>query len=499
MRHEQDRPKIVIATSVTGNTLPVPSRTAAVLAGCAQREEFSAEVIDAGRVNLVEAVRKSQPLFTGLSVMLPGELLELDKITRQIRQAAPNTIIGVGGSPVTLQTAETFRSAPEIDLIFRGISDRSWRDFLALLKSGIRRENIFQISDDYPGICRPSGDLTISPYLPLRMVNPPDYSRLSPGLSSYFHSGGTETSWFEMYKHKQMLDVLTHIGCYYGCVFCFNTQLQQLEEGTGRPKVEFRPPAQVADEIEEVVERLRFETIPVYLAGVNCFADPDNLEETVRILLERGLDRRVRMNCDSIVKHLLHADKKKPQLLELCCHAGLRYIKLGVEHLHHDMQKYIRKIVSPDEISQAVTRIWQAGIVPELEFVLGLPPETSETLQFFYETILRLKKELPPFIIQVHRAVPFAGTDLHDEVIESRLLGRDNHIPSKWFGGACMPTRSLTAEEVSRGIWRIMSAFYSDGYLSSLEGIPGEQGELVRFEASKKISRARELLSIMEE
>ena len=119
---------------------------------------------------------------------------------------------------------------------------------------------------------------------------------------------------------------------------------------------------------------------------------------------------------------------------------GLRLLLVGYESGNQQILINIKKGVRVDRARQFTKDCRDLGITIHGTFIVGLPGETTETIQ---ETI-RFAKEINPHSLQVSIAAPYPGTALYQQARENGWLPDDDDGP-RWStsaassGGALLP------------------------------------------------------------
>jgi histone acetyltransferase (RNA polymerase elongator complex component) len=133
---------------------------------------------------------------------------------------------------------------------------------------------------------------------------------------------------------------------------------------------------------------------------------------------------------------------------------------LGLESGSEAVLKAIKKSQTPQQIVDAVRMVKEAGITPGGTFILGLPPETKETMRETAEVY----KKINPYRTHVNKfffATPYPGTELYDQMLAAGKIGDEikyfEHISE--YGDAvdfvinC--TTSMSDEELIRLKWEL--------------------------------------------
>lgn len=105
-----------------------------------------------------------------------------------------------------------------------------------------------------------------------------------------------------------------------------------------------------------------------------------------------------------------------PEFVKLMKAAGCDFMGLGIESGSDRVLKAIKKSQTSRQIVEAVKMVAKAGIVPGGTFIIGLPPETKESIR---ETVA-VYKEINGYRTHVNKfffATPYPGTPLYDEMV----------------------------------------------------------------------------------
>ena len=433
---------VLVGSAASGFSVTnAPPRTAALLAGYANKY-LPSQGVDGGQVDFVGLVEKEKPLVAAISVMAWEEMIRLPRLVGAIKTASPNTLVVVGGRYPTLFTSEVFRDAPGTDFVIRSYAEDSWPKLIEALSQSPGMDPNRQIvhlreyADAQPGVYHPKKNdslLTPSPYVPLLQVEQPDYSLLTPGVNTYLDPHRGE-NWNQLHQSKITLDVITHIGCYWDCAFCVNAAMRNVD-GPNKPTVELRPPKQVIQELKTLIDIAGFPVLPMFLTGPNSFVDPAHLSEILKQIIASGLNERARFSMDTTAKHYLRAARMGHGLFDDLQKAGVWRIKIGLEHLDEGVQNYIQKKTSLEDIEELIHHMAEKGTTPEIEVVIGLPPESEETISTLQSGLLQLRDSCPPFSVNFHTATPYPGTQLHEDVIREGLMMPGEQIKASMKGG----------------------------------------------------------------
>ncbi len=219
-------------------------------------------------------------------------------------------------------------------------------------------------------------------------------------------------------------------GCPYQCTFCF----------WGRSKWRANSVKQTLDEIELLVKRYGAKNIG--FSEQHFTFDRQRVLDFCREVEKRKL--RFRFFCDSRVNQV---DR---QLLHLMRKAGLSRIFYGVEHVSDNILRNVKKNQSVEQIINAISITKQAKVPFALPFIIGLPGETSETIQELKRFILEVK----PWNYHVLFPVPYPGTELFEQAKKNNWLLVEEKPENFWvspdFYKPLMAVPPMTTEKLIR-------------------------------------------------
>jgi radical SAM superfamily enzyme YgiQ (UPF0313 family) len=135
------------------------------------------------------------------------------------------------------------------------------------------------------------------------------------------------------------------------------------------PKVRFRSPGLVVDEIEKLQRDFG-------LAKINIVDDTFTLNHNhTRAVCEEMLRRNLKLKWSVFAR----VDRISEDLARLMNRAGCEWVLFGVESADEGILKTIRKGFTSDEVRRGVKIAAEAGINVFNSFIFGLPGESRET------------------------------------------------------------------------------------------------------------------------
>lgn len=195
-------------------------------------------------------------------------------------------------------------------------------------------------------------------------------------------------------KAKKVASISTTRGCPFMCTFCYTEKT-----------VRQRSIENVIAELKELKERY----------GVGHI----NIHDDLFVVRKK----RTIEFCEAMIKHKMNltwsaagrCNIVEPEFLRIMKAAGCEYLGLGIESGSEMVLKAIKKSQTPEQIIAAVRMEQEAGITPGGTFILGLPPETKETIR---ETV-EVYKQINTYRTHVNKffyATPYPGTELYDQM-----------------------------------------------------------------------------------
>jgi anaerobic magnesium-protoporphyrin IX monomethyl ester cyclase len=248
---------------------------------------------------------------------------------------------------------------------------------------------------------------------------------------------------WDLFRPVDTLPLITHRGCPFQCVFC--------SHNSGF-KPRYRTPANVLDEVEQILERYRPSRIRIEDETFGL-----HMGRTKAILsgiIERGYHHRVRFSAQTRV------DRVDDDFIRLLKTANFETLELGVETGNPEMLRKIKKGITLDQVEHAVALAKANGLRVWCKFILGHPDETPATIRDTIDFIARIN----PHQLSVSIMTPFPGTPIHEMAVRGeggyRLLSGGWEDFDKYSSGV------LELESVSLGqLKRYQLACYLNLYL----------------------------------
>jgi hopanoid biosynthesis associated radical SAM protein HpnJ len=312
------------------------------------------------------------------------------KVARALKDANPSLKIGFVGAKVAVQPGESLAQGEPIDFVARNEFDftikeiAEGRDLSAI--DGISWRN-------NAGAIVHNKDRAILE----------DMDQL-PFVTEVYKRDLRIEDYFIGYLMHPYVSLYTGRGCKSRCTFCLWPQT------VGGHNYRVRSPGHVAEEIR--LAKSYWPQVKEFFFDDDTFTD--NLPRAEAIARELG-KMGVTWSCN--------AKANVPrETLKVLRDNGLRLLLVGYESGNQQILHNIKKGMRIEVAKKFTQDCHDLGIKIHGTFILGLPGETTETIQ---ETI-KFATEINPHTIQVSLAAPYPGTFLHKQAVENGWLDAEH-------------------------------------------------------------------------
>jgi anaerobic magnesium-protoporphyrin IX monomethyl ester cyclase len=384
---------------------------------------------DIDDVTLAAQIQSYQPdvvLATAITPMIYKSQATL-KLAKTV---CPNIKAIMGGVHPTYMYREVLHEAPWVDYIIRGEGEEITVNLLRSIANGTDQHDRREIL----GIAfLEEGKVVATPaHPPIKDLNTltPDWTLLD--WSKYIYTPLNTRVAVPNYSR----------GCPFRCRFCSQWKFWR--------KYRSRSPKHFVDEIERLVKE--------HQIGFFILADEEptiNKSRFVALcheLIDRNLG--VHWGINTRVTDILRDEKELP----LYRQAGLVHVSLGTEAAAQLNLNLFRKETTIADNKRAVQLLRQNGILAEVQFIMGLPSETPETIEETYQMARDWKADMTNW--NMYTPWPFAELfqDLADKV-EIRDYSHYNFVTP------IIKPDHMTREEVLKGVLHNYARFYSWKFL----------------------------------
>jgi len=309
-----------------------------------------------------------------------------------IRARNPKALIGLIGAKVAVETQKSLEASTAVDFVCRNEFDFTIKD----VADGIPLADIAGIS-----FRNAAGEIVHNADRPVI-----ENMDTLPFVTPIYKRDLDYTKYFGGYLLHPYISFYTGRGCKSRCTFCLWPQT------VGGHNYRTRSIAHVIEEVKYVQT--------TWPDVKEIFFDDDTLTDNaprVEALAVELAKLGVTWSCN--------AKANVPRkTLEIMKKGGLRLLLVGYESGNQQILINIKKGLRTEVARQFTKDCHELGIVIHGTFILGLPGETTATIE---ETI-NYAKEIDPHTIQVSLAAPYPGTFLYKQATENGWFDNANAL-----------------------------------------------------------------------
>ena len=347
--------------------------------------------------------------LVGISA-LNHEARNSHRLARAIRQAAPDTLLVIGG-PYARSAPERIRKSGDFDWIFTGESDRTFPEAVDRWFSGDR-------------------DLAGIPGISWREAPGAPYAE-QPGDDSIPDLDALPMpAWdlvpFEVYARRYNMNgrlraeryapLFTSRGCPYKCNYCHDLFGKRFR---------WRSADSVMAEIDHLVETY----------GVREFQICDDIynlhKPRMREIANRVIERYGERELDFCFPNGVRADIIDPEDLPLLERMGLYQMCVAVETVTPRLQQLIEKHLKIDHVKKVIARADALGITVKGFFMIGFPTETPQEIEDTVRFAVESKLTLAGFYL----VVPQDGRPIHELARQENAEALERSMGFGYFEG----------------------------------------------------------------
>jgi hypothetical protein len=365
----------------------------AQLEGAHDYRIIDGNLVNSGLESLTSAIEEQDAGILGVTVMPGPQLTEALPISRALRRRFPKLQIVWGGYFPTMHPKPVLSSGC-VDYAIRGHNEVSFRVLADRLMGG-------EAPGRLPGLLHREDNedalLSSAPAFVPNMNELPDFPYHRVAMKQYLRP---------TFMGNRTISHHASYGCPFRCNFCAVVNM-----------VDGRYSAQTAERMAGTVETL----VGVHGAdGIefhdnNFFVGETRIAEFAERIRGLGIGWWAYGRVDTL-------DKFSDRTFGLLQDSGLRMVFMGAETGSDETLKRMNK-GGRQTTSQAIrlaSRMRRFGIVPEMSFVLGNPPDPVGDVEQTMKFIRRLKAANPAteIVLYLYTPVPLAG-DLYNQAFAS--------------------------------------------------------------------------------
>jgi len=374
---------------------------------------------------LREIIREHAPDVV-LATAITPMIYKAQSTLQLAKEALPKCVTVLGGIHPTFMYTQVLGEAPWIDYIVRGEGEEIIVNLLKSVEKGTDKADrrrilgIAYLDDDGQVVATPA-----NPVIQDLDGLVPDWSLLKWDLYIYIP------------LNCRVAVPNFARGCPFTCRFCSQWKFWRTYR--------HRDPKKFVDEVEILVRD--------YNVGFMILADeePTIFKRKFVALCEELIARKVNIHwgINTRVTDIM----RDRDLLPLYRKAGLVHVSLGTEAAAQLNLDVFRKQTTVEQNKLAVKLLRDAGIVAEVQFIMGLENETPETIEETY----RLAQDWKPDMVNWNMYTPWPFAELFED-LGDRVEVRDY---SKYnFVTPIMKPEAMTREQVLKGVLKNYARFY---------------------------------------
>ncbi len=338
-------------------------------------------------VALLRSAPAGEPQLLGVTVMPGPQLLQSVEVSRIVRGALPHVPIVWGGYFPTQHT-DTVLNSSYVDFVIRSQGEQSLLALIDALQSGLEGARF----DECPGLSWKDQDGSVvhnrtAPMTALDDLPDLPYGRVD--MSRYIQP---------TYLGQRTVAHNSSFGCPFSCSFCAVVAM------TNRRWLA-QSPARIERTIRHLVSEYRIDAVQMH--DMDFFISEARAAEFAERIAPLGIAWWGLGRVDT----LMHYSDETWQAL---VRSGLKMVFSGAESASDATLAAMNKggNASPRLTLELAKRMKSLGVVPELSFVLGAPPDPIGDMEKTFEFIRTIKRANPSteVILYTYTPVPMDGT-----------------------------------------------------------------------------------------
>lgn len=355
-------------------------------------EDYDVEFIDGNLIadpaaKIIERVKATNAKLLACTVMPGPQLRQAVPVCKQVKAALPDLTILWGGYFPT-QHAEVILNSDCVDYIIQGQGEAPFRQFVDALHSGGAITEI-------PSLGYKNGGPHVNPRAPnVPMNNLPWFPYDKIDVSRYVGRS---------YLGTRVLNHNTSFGCPFACNFCAVVALSNrrwLPESAER----------VADIVTHLQDNWGINGLEFH--DMDFFVNEGRTAEFADRISGKGINWWALGRVDTLMSY-------SDETWEKMKRSGAKMLFMGAESGDDETLKRMNKggRSSTNATLALVERMKHYGIVPELSFVMGNPPDPRDDIEKTIAFIRKIKQINPAteLVLYIYTPVPQEGSILLDE------------------------------------------------------------------------------------
>lgn len=334
---------------------------------------------------IVEEVKKHNPKFIGTSAF-STDLKDILEMSALLKKEIKDCTIICGGIHISLYTEDLiFKNSP-IDV---GVIGEGEETFNEIIKTTRNNGNIGGIK----GIAYLKGSKLLKNekrvLMNMNKMPMPSFNKVDMKFylkPTMYAVRGVPLSAFYIFSSR---------GCPFRCTFCSNSAIY------GR-NIRYRDYMKVADEVEALVRKY----------GADGFYIYDDTFTFYRQYVINFCSELIKRKLKVVWACQTRVDKVDYELLKLMKEAGCIQIDFGVESGSQRQLDILQKDTTTEKILEAFENCKKAGIRQFANFMINIPDETEEDIEYLKKFVAKIK----PNVVVFNVLSPLPGSPLYEQM-----------------------------------------------------------------------------------
>ena len=397
-------------------------------AAVCENDGFEIEFLDAPTIPLNEKdsieIIKERGKDTKLFVIetstpsIYSDISFLDKI----KELFCDAVFCLVGTHVSALPKETLEISKSIDAVTRREYDYTIRDIARCIKENDNWKSV-------KGITYRDGDTVLS-NLDMDYIEDLD---CIPFAAEFIKKHLNYKDYFFAGAYYPEIQIFTGRGCQARCNYCVYPQTMHGHV------YRLRSAQNVVDEFQFIADNFP-DVKHVVIEDDTFTAKIDRVEEICRLLIERGIQKRLKWLCNARVNNL------KYETMRLMKQAGCRQIIPGIESGNQAILNNIKKGITLEQVNKYIKDAKKAGLLVHACYMVGNKGETKETMQNTLKLALKLNTDAAQF----YPLLPFPGTEAYLWAKENGYIkgGYEDYLKEDGTINCVFETPELSANEM---------------------------------------------------
>lgn len=417
---------------LAGAASTMPSLGLLFLAAAVRLNDFNSYIVEASSLGLdyqatIEEIFKHSPNYVGITATTLS-IHNASILAKKVKERDEAVCIIIGGPHLTAVPEKTMSLFPHFDI---GVIGEGEETIVELLQTKENNQDLMSIQGL---IIRDSRN---NLYLTERRPFIKDLNKLPfpawdllPGFPKFYQPPAFR------FKRLPASSIVTSRGCPMKCIFC--------DRSVFGDKCRWFSANYVVEMIKILHQKYGVQEILI--------EDDTFIMSKIRLvaICEGLLKEELKLSWSCLAR----VDRVDPKILTMMKKAGCWQIGYGIESGVQKILDIIQKKINLEQIEIALKWTKRAGIETKGFFMIGLPMETSETI----ETTIDFAKRIDLDDISIFKFTPFRGSEIYKSADQ---FGKFNDVWEKMnLLETVFVPHGLTADKIDKYSKLAMKRFY---------------------------------------